>query len=93
MSQGNVAFEMGNGVPFSLPTDATIVECVNIYDATYGKLCMFGIVTGTPPTTAGKYGPGCMLVSTNGSSSVTHAYTNVGTSASPAWVGIESTAT
>jgi len=93
MSQGNVAFEMGKGTPFAKPDAAKITEVVNIDDATYGRLCMFGLVTSTPPSTAGKYGPGCMLVSTSGTSSITHAYTNVGTAASPSWVGIESTAT
>lgn len=41
--------------------------------------------TGTPPTTANVFAPGCVIVRTDAGSGVRKAYENVGTAASPTW--------
>lgn len=48
-------------------------------------LALFAKCTGTPPTTAGVFQHGCILIKTDGASGTKAIYENVGTPASPIW--------
>lgn len=93
MSVENVSFEMQNGT-FPAPS-AVPVKVVNVWDATYGSLCMDGYVTGTTAVSlailaslnyAGVFAIGATL------RDVTNAgfYQNVGTVAVPSFTEITS---
>jgi len=65
MSQGNVAYEMQNGIPFPLPS-ATVVKVINVADATYGSVCLFAYGNTVPTDGSSGYGIGCLFLHTDG---------------------------
>jgi hypothetical protein len=50
-----------------------------------GGQIVLGIVTGTPPTTANKFRPGCILIQGDAAAGSTGIYQNTATAASPTW--------
>jgi hypothetical protein len=88
MSVENVSYEMANG---TFPSgSATPAAVVNVDDATYGKVMMFGYVTPasavSTENTGSGYGVGCLLIDiTNGS-----LYKNVGTTGTASFTEITS---
>ena len=88
MSQGNVAFELTDGVPFEKPV-VSPTRIINVADATYGKVCVFGTVLPTSGALSTEnvgsgFAPGCILVN------ITNAklYINSGTTTTAAFTEI-----
>ena len=81
MSLGNVAFELTDGVPFEKPV-VSPTRIINVADATYGKVCVFGTVLPTSGALSTEnvgtgFAPGCILVNTTNAK----LYINTGTTA------------
>lgn len=49
------------------------------------QLALLAKCTGTPPTTAGLFAPGCIMIQTDAGSGNEGQWTNTGTSAAPVW--------
>ena len=83
MSRGNIAFELETGKAERPST--TPVALINVDDATYGKVGIFGFCGGAPGTyaqTAGKWAGGAICIDTVGKI----AYSNQSAvSATPVW--------
>ena len=69
----------GSGYGTNLGGAVTSTLNIDLTDA--NGLAILAHCTGTPPTTAGIFAPGCMIISDNGSN-----YTNTGTSATPSFL-------
>lgn len=91
MSRGNIDFDLQNGT-FPTPS-ATPVKVINVTDATYGSLCMFGYVTGATAVSLavlaslgydGEFGVGALLIDATNAG----LYQNVGTAAAPSFTEI-----
>ena len=91
MSRGNIDFELQYGT-FPTPS-ATAVKVINVTDATYGSLCVFGYVTGATAVSlaltasggyVGDFGIGALVIDTTNAG----LYQNVGTAAAPSFTEI-----
>ena len=80
MTQGNVDHDLQNS-EFRIPS-ATVVQVLNIKNATYGKLCMLAYGNTVPSdAVVGIYGIGCIFFHTDGGNA-SALYVNEGTEAS-----------
>lgn len=82
MSQGNVAYQTGNQLT-NYPS-TTPIKLINVKDATYDNLCVFGVVLGDPATyaaQANQWAKGAIIIDVSNALS----YTNKGTVATPSW--------
>ena len=89
MSQGNIPFELENGSPFDV-SGATPTRVINMSDATYGKVCLYGFVTPASAVSTENVGTGfakgCLLLDiTNGK-----VYKNIGTTGTASFTEITS---
>lgn len=68
------------GLPFNSKWVALLADPVSSQ-----IIFMVGSVAAPPPVTAGAFSPGCIAITTAGSSASTSIYGNSGTAASPTW--------
>lgn len=64
----------------------------DLHQADKSGYTLLATCTGTPPTTAGVFQHGCIMIQTNSTTGTTAQYENTGSSASPVWTLVSSPA-